>query len=319
MDYEYAVEPQAIATSWDRFQNVISRFGFEKGRLISDYPQRDWSGRVRQATEKNELGEYERKKIREGLDKARRESKIRRFGRKHFDESLNWLQNAINENDRESFGKIIASESGIRSSNVVFVEEIDDADFKIESHVKRDINSLLSVSDMLLRFSSRIDIIDPYLRIDRLSGDENTRILLNKFLSVVKARSESCWFRIHFGDTGVPVEHVKNNLLKQNPRKIFDFVPDGMCIEMYGWRKQEDSNLPFHDRYMLGNKGGISLGAGFAPKMEEPTTLLRLDLDNVEEIRQHFTFDGTGHKWIEPGFRIFHHRQPELIHYDDIN
>lgn len=98
MDYEYAVEPQAIATSWDRFQNVISRFGFEKGRLISDFPQRDWSRRVRQATEKFGLGEKERKRISEGLDKAKRESKVRRFGR-NFDNSRNWLQNALKENE----------------------------------------------------------------------------------------------------------------------------------------------------------------------------------------------------------------------------
>lgn len=167
MDYEYAVEPQAVATSWDRFQNIISRFGFEKGKLISDFPQRDWSRQVRLATDENGLGELERKQISEGLNKAKREGKVRRFGR-NFD------------------------------------------------------------------------------------------------------------------------------------------------------RKQEDNNLPFHDRYLLGNKGGISLGAGFEPKIEETTTLGRHDLDDVEVIRQCFAFDGTGHKWIEPGFRVFSNRRPELIRRGDI-
>lgn len=318
MDYEYAVDPQAIATSWDRFQNIISRFGFEQGRLISDFPHRGWSTAVRKAIAKSELGQYERTKILNKLDKAKREGKIRRFGRKRFDDISKWLQYAIEENEIRSFGKIIAQSSEVCFSNVIFVEEIDDASFKIESHVKRDIDSLLSVSDILLRFSSKIDIIDPYFRIDR-PKDKNTRKLLNRFLGVAKERSGTSQFRIHFRDSIAPIEHIKENLFKQNPQKFFDFIPDKMSLEIYCWHKQEDSNLPFHDRYMLGNQGGISLGAGFEPKSGEPTTLVRLDLDDAEVIRQYFEFDGTGHQWIEPGFRIFRNRQPELIRYDDIN
>ena len=317
MDYEYAVEPQAVATSWDRFQNIISRFGFEKGKLISDFPQRDWSHQVRLATEKNGLGEKERKQISEGLDKAKRESKVRRFGRS-FDNNLKWLQNAVKENERKSFAKIIARESEVCSANVIFVENVDDENFKIDTHVKRDVDSLLSVSDMLLRFSSRIDIIDPYIRIDRLSKDRNTRVLLNKFLNVVKGKSESYRFRIHFRDSRVPIEHIRDNLFRGNPRKLFDFVPVGMSIEMFCWRKRVNSNLPFHDRYLLGNKGGISLGAGFKPEFEETTTLGRHDLNDIEVIRQCFAFDGTGHEWIEPGFRIFPNRRPELVWHGDI-
>jgi hypothetical protein len=39
MMYEYAVEPQAIGTNWQTFRYVIEKFGFDKGRLISEFPK----------------------------------------------------------------------------------------------------------------------------------------------------------------------------------------------------------------------------------------------------------------------------------------
>lgn len=69
---------------------------------------------------------------------------------------------------------------------------------------------------------------------------------------------------------------------------------------------------------MLGNKGGISLGSGFKPEMGETTTLGRHDLNDVEVIRKCFAFDGTGHEWVEPGFRIFPNRRPKELGYDDL-
>ena len=313
MDYEYAVEPHAVAASLDRFQNVISRFGFEKGRLISDFPQKNWCRLVRLAIEENRLEKGERKRVFEELAEVKKKGRVFRFPGRSNEDRGDWLQNAIAENERDAFTKIILRESSLELPNLIFVEKMADADFKTESHVKRNIDDLLSVSHMLLRFSSRIDIIDPYIRIDRLSKDQNTRTLLNKFLTVVKKRSGPHKFRIHFRESRVPMEHIRGNLCGNNSRRIFNFLPDGMNIEMFCWRKREDSNLPFHDRYLLGNKGGISLGAGFEPKVGETTILGRHDLDDVKEIRQWFAFDNTGHEWIEPGFRIFLGRRPEEI------
>lgn len=39
MLHEYAVEPQAIGSSWERFRYVIEKFGFDRGRLISQFPK----------------------------------------------------------------------------------------------------------------------------------------------------------------------------------------------------------------------------------------------------------------------------------------
>jgi hypothetical protein len=40
MFYEYAIEPRAIGSSWATFRYIIEKFGFDKGRLISEFPRR---------------------------------------------------------------------------------------------------------------------------------------------------------------------------------------------------------------------------------------------------------------------------------------
>ena len=50
MLYEYAVEPRAIGSSWQTFRYVIEKFGFDRGRLISQFPN-TWFRLVYDATE----------------------------------------------------------------------------------------------------------------------------------------------------------------------------------------------------------------------------------------------------------------------------
>jgi len=48
MLFEYAVEPQAIGSSWQTFLYLIEKFGFDRGRLISRLPGK-WEKKVIQA------------------------------------------------------------------------------------------------------------------------------------------------------------------------------------------------------------------------------------------------------------------------------
>ena len=36
---EYAVEPAAIGSDWQTFRYLIEKFGFDQGRLISQFPK----------------------------------------------------------------------------------------------------------------------------------------------------------------------------------------------------------------------------------------------------------------------------------------
>jgi hypothetical protein len=37
MFFEYAVEPHAIGSNWQNFRYLIEKFGFDRGRLISQF------------------------------------------------------------------------------------------------------------------------------------------------------------------------------------------------------------------------------------------------------------------------------------------
>ena len=69
MLYEYAVEPRAIGSSWQTFRYVIEKFGFDRGRLISQFPN-TWFRLVYDAAEG--FLPMEKKRTVEALNLAKR-------------------------------------------------------------------------------------------------------------------------------------------------------------------------------------------------------------------------------------------------------
>ena len=312
MDYEYAVDPQAIATSWDRFQNIISRFGFENGRLISDYPQRKWSDKVRHAAEKNKLGDYEWKKICDGLDKAKRESKIKRFGRdpKRFNDNLNWLRNAVNEHEENGrFGAIIAYEANCKNENIFSAESFLEDNLGRKKQIESSINSLVAAFHIFLRFGRRIEFIDPYFRIDRKVTDSNSRKLIHRSLKIVndfnKHRDPSyrcCKIRIHYKDQdGMPtISHIGDNI-----QRYTNLVPKGMSLEIFRWRRRENCPVEFHGRHLLTDKGGLFYDPGFTPRGgNQKYPLIHWSECEARDRLKGFALDDSGHELVEDGLRI---------------
>ena len=74
---EYAVEPQAIGTDWGTFRYLIEKFGFDRGRLISEFP-RKWLREVYRAS--TGFTDIQRTYLVEVLAQAKK-NKIVRFDR----------------------------------------------------------------------------------------------------------------------------------------------------------------------------------------------------------------------------------------------
>ena len=83
MLFEYAVEPQMIGASWLVFRLLIEKFGFDRGRLISQFPKA-WFKEVYAASAA--MNPIERKRLEESLNRAKR-TKVIRSGRS-YDPSL---------------------------------------------------------------------------------------------------------------------------------------------------------------------------------------------------------------------------------------
>jgi hypothetical protein len=107
MLFEYAVEPRAIGSSWATFRYVIEKFGFDKGRLISEFPKR-WFREVYDATAG--FPPVQKKRVEEALNQARKNKVVRNY-RPYDQEAGNWLDNALTENRRLPFHAIIAHEN----------------------------------------------------------------------------------------------------------------------------------------------------------------------------------------------------------------
>jgi hypothetical protein len=162
MFYEYAIEPKAIGSSWATFRYIIEKFGFDQGRLISEFPKR-WLREVYDAT--GGLPDLQKKRIEEALIQAKR-NKLVRSGRPYNGNADDWLQSALAEHQRLPFRAIIAMENSGGDQTVLVADEVDEhqplMNVPRNIAVQRDAASLSAAMKEILRFSSRILFIDPF-------------------------------------------------------------------------------------------------------------------------------------------------------------
>lgn len=309
MDYEYAVDPKAIASSWQNFRFVIGLFGFGKGRLIAQFPRR-WCREVYESA--RNLRDGEKKKIELALRRAQGEHKIVRAGRK-YDSSLgDWLANAAIQHELSPFGAIITHQTYPALENGISIDDLVEDNLIVRTKVTREIDNLVAAFHHLLQFGERIVFVDPYLRIDRENEDKDSRRLLTKCLGVINSLNPKSTCELYYRDKyrgRMPnISYIQEKL-----GGLPGFIPDGMKISIGCWRKRENPKIEFHDRYLLTEKGGLALGAGFCPCPAETTSLTYLGPSDAREILRRFDQDGTSHELVEPMLRVYSDGTTERI------
>lgn len=107
MLFEYAVEPQAIGSSWQTFLYLIEKFGFDRGRLISRLPGK-WEKKVIQAAKEAGVPDIRMASIIERL----RNAKLAVVDlNRPYDSEKSWIENALTEHGRAPFHAIIARQN----------------------------------------------------------------------------------------------------------------------------------------------------------------------------------------------------------------
>lgn len=206
--------------------------------------------------------------------KEARGTKVIRTGRE-YNHSLEWLSNALVEHQRSPFQAIIAQENGAKSGEVILAEELD------EQHplmviakpvpVPRDAASIASALSALLKHGSSILIIDPFF------NPFNARYMsaLRECLRVVKTQNPSAVCEIHYRyhESRSSPADIEKSAVQLFP----NLIPDGMALKIFCW-KEKVGGTDFHARYLLTEKGGIALDAGFSAEGSHQTTdMHRLD------------------------------------------
>lgn len=287
MHSEYAVEPAAIGANWETFRFLIEKFGFDKGRLISRMPKR-WEKKVITVAKDAGLSDVQRTKLVERL----RHTKKRRvvdFGR-CYDSNANWMANALEEHRKRPFRAIIGATEDAACSMSLTPDVCDDDHELIAApnsrNVRRTADAIAGALLMFVYASREIDVVDPYFDINSRRPD-----YIGPLASLLKQLAE-------LGDAGKTIRiHWRTHesrprvedLLRDATRRANGIIPQGFVLQLCEWEEVENGE-DFHDRHVLSECGGITIGAGLAAVgAQEHTTFALHGDDHAASLRQRFS------------------------------
>lgn len=298
MLHEYAVEPQAIGASWERFRYVIEKFGFDRGRLISQFPK-SWFKEVYQAA--GGLTDIQKKRVEEALNQAKK-TKVVRSQRPYSPEAGNWLQNAIAEHGRAPFRAIVAGENPAGHGAVLLADDIDEMlplmAVDQSCAVARDAPSIAAALQGLLKHSSQILFIDPFFSPFRTEYKSTFR----ECLAMVQALNPAAACEIHYR---YHADKPTNTELEREAARLFPgVIPAGMRVTFYCWQ-MKTGGADFHARYLLTDRGGIAVDAGFSADGAHETTDMHLMGYALSQQRMtSFARAATDYQLVGPVIRV---------------
>ncbi|MGR9285393.1 hypothetical protein [Rhizobium johnstonii] len=298
MLFEYAVEPQAIGSSWQTFLYLIEKFGFDRGRLISRLPGK-WEKKVIQAAKEAGVSDIRMASIIERLKNAK--SVVVDFGRP-YDAEKSWLDNALAENDRAPFHAILAQQNPGGNAAVLPVADIDDQQPLMgvtqDRAVLRESESIAQALSGFLRVGTRILFVDPFF--DAYSA--RYKSTLRACLTVVKLYNPAAGCEIHYRYHD---NKPANAELEREVARLFNgVIPEDMAISVYCWREKA-GGADFHARYLLTDRGGVGIDAGFSAEGGHQTTdMYLMSLLRSQARLAAFEKNATDFELVEPVLEI---------------
>lgn len=299
MLFEYAVEPQAIGSSWQNFRYLIEKFGFDRGRLISRFPRR-WEREVYAAAA--QMKPIERAKLEIALKQAK-QSKFLGSGRPYDSTIDNWSQNAISQHAVAPFHAIIAEQNPAAHPRVVTVDEVDEHHpLMVSAHtweVERVGTTLATALCPLLKSAKSVLFVDRFFDISKPKYQETLKACLD-VIQTSGGAGVRC--EIHFcdHDKRPPLEFIEREAHKW----ICGVLPAGMSVALFGW-KERSGGADFHARYLLTDVGGINVEAGFSAEgAHQKVQLGLLPLDLAQNRRNSLMQSSTVYDLVGPVLEV---------------
>lgn len=243
---EIAIEPAAVAASFEQFRYIVEKFGVSEGRLIAAFPSK-WRRFVYQAAQVNLRGTAELSRIEARLSRLTDDFFYFK-GRPGDGCAQDWLAAAEAEHERVPFDAIIAAGGEARGA-VVPAQELDATHPSLRPnrqwHIERTAAVMTQCCAPLLRAGSHIKLIDPHLD----ANNARHRRPLVAFLKCAKAGAR---VDVFCGD-GKRAEHLGRGIA----RALEDARPEGVEVRLY-LRPQ----ATLHNRYVLTQGGGMFFSTG---------------------------------------------------------
>ena len=219
-----------------------------------------------------------------------------------YDSSLSWIENALQENEKLAFEKIIAQQNPDHYPGIILGIDVDDETIPAPSGVvKRDSYEFALALKLLLQCCENIILIDPHFRAEepRFSN------VLRKFFEVSEKSSykrNSMQFELHTRiDSGENIEQRAETRVNNMREYLKDVIPPDQSLKVYIW-EEKIGGEKFHNRYVLTESGGVSFGTGLDAANPDTDTIETDDilrLDKKQYAHRYKQFKG-----IEPAFNL---------------
>ncbi len=258
MIHAFALEPKLVAT-WgkrEEFRFIHDKFGFGTPRVLLELPGfTNWKNDVYAAASELELSDKDWKRLEE-LFRIFSEHRCRRASSVYTD-VLTWLENAEQEHARQEFRAIVAIENPRRDAAVLIGDDLGQPKAKLwacdrGATPSREPKELATALSAMLTNCRELHLVDPHF------GPENARHrkVLEALMDVLAVHSLAPdVIRVHCSaKTGLEV-------FEQDAARMATRLPNGCQVEFARWRQKPEGEK-LHNRYVLTDLGGVSLGVG---------------------------------------------------------
>lgn len=284
MIFEYALEPELVATWHDRqsASRFKESFGVGRGRLVSRYPS-DWIGRVWRAFDS--LDQNAKKRL-EALLTVLTHTMTRRAS--VYNGLVPWLENAEMEHARSAFHAILARQNPRQISGVVFGDQPGEASERLwtvstTATLPRQASALALVLAPLLKISKHILIIDQHFN----PSESRYRKSLEALLGVLNDHRTSSMpglrVEVHATADGQnkPAAAYFQSQCRQLARAA---IPAGLPVRFVRWHQRLGGET-LHHRYILTELGGVSLLHGFDEGPPGETNEINIQSKDAYDLR----------------------------------
>ena len=313
MIHEYALEPELVASWYDRMRGrfFLDKFGSDTGRIVSRYPNKTkWAKLVREAFEATFSGTpSEKEKARGRIEELRKRFMTPPVVKRPeciWDDAHDWLTNAESEHTRKPFHAILARHNPrvranvIREADILDDSAVDEWGAPVTMTVPRNAEEMANCVAPMLRCATKILFVDPHFR----ATEERFRKPLAAFLRIVDARASEITLELHTADRADKPSWTE--FRRECEDKLPPVLPAGMPLSVYRWKEREGGEK-LHNRYILTDIGGVQFGVGL-DEGEPGTTddIARLSADTFRKRFEdyagpNFAFDRDGEPFSVEG------------------
>lgn len=252
----YAIEPRALKR-WEDFRYIMEKLGFSEGRVLVALPKH-W---IRELLDSlSDVGEIERMRFTTRLQKYKADRIVPSGS--DYDRLVTWVDNAARLKACGIVEDLIVSKESLSAAyeKSYTTPEIIDEEFFSAPREMRCLGTsqnLANAASVLMDFSSEARFVDPYFKVASPSCLQT----IGEFLRHASTNRRCNDFQVFTKSDFVP----KSGL--DRTKKIFDQLFSDVARAGFRIRihfiEQHSSQVTFHARYLLTNKGGIRYDKGF--------------------------------------------------------